>query len=352
MRSSRHNRHRRVAAAIAIVAALVGCGADGEPTQVDGIVVPDGFAVATVIDGLEGPTQIAADGTGGFVVAELNGGERDGTGRVLRYRDLDADDVAEVLVTDLAVPTGVTVDTDGRLWIMEQRRLTVGPLDDPADRTVVLDELPFNGRSEGSLTALADGGILYDTSGSRDAARPAELKPGHGTLWRLASPDAEPVVVATGFKHAYAHVVDADGQLWSTEMSDGRLDDAVPSDELVLVAEGDDFGYPTCIGDGVPVSELGATADDCAATPPSHALFEPRATPTSVAVAPWDGETLLVALWNDREIVAVPRETADEPHRPDVVVSGDLTPQHLLAVGERLLVTDFAGGRVLAISAP
>lgn len=344
-------RHRLAAIAASVAVVVAACGENSGRSQVDGIVVPDGFGVATAVDGLAGPTQIAADGAGGFVLAELNGGERDGTGRVVRYRKLEPES-AEVLVTDLVTPTGVTVDTEGRLWIMEQRRLTVGPLDDPADRTIVLDQMPFNGRSEGTLTAIANGEILYDTAGSRDADRPAELKPGHGTLWRLASPDAEPVEVATGLKHAYAHVIDADGQLWSTEMSDGRLDDTVPPDELVLVSDGDDFGYPICIGDGTPVRELGATTDDCAATPPSHALFDPSATPTSVAIAPWDPQTLLVALWSRGEIVAVPRDPADAPHPPEVVVSGDLTPQHLLADGDTLLVTDFTGGRVLAITRP
>lgn len=338
-------------AAVAAVALLTAaaCSEDGGTSRVDGVDAADGFAVGIVVDDLSGPTQIAADGAGGFVVAELNGGEDDGTGRVLRYREL-SNGGGEVLVDGLLTPTGVTVDADGTLWIMEQRRLTAGPLDDPGDRTVVLDEMPFNGRSQGTLTALEGGGVLYDTSGSRAADGPAELKPGSGRLWRLRGPGGDPVEVATGFKHAYAHVVDADGQLWSTEMSDGRFDGEVPPDELVRVTDGDDFGYPRCIGDGAPVLELGADESDCDDTPPSHALFEPRATPTGVAVAPWDDDTLLVALWNRGEVVAVPRRPATIPAPPTLVASGDLTPQHLLADGDRLLVTDFTGGRVLSIA--
>ena len=69
---------------------------------------------------------------------------------------------------------------------------------------------------------------------------------------------------------------------------------------------GDDFGYPRCVGDRRPVVELGAVAATCALTPPTHAIFAAGATPTSVAVAPWDPATLLVALWNRGEVVAVP----------------------------------------------
>lgn len=337
---------RRIAVGFGAVL-VAACGAD-EPADTAGdVTVSDGFSVTLVADGFDGPTQLVPMPDGDLIVAELNGGERDGTGRVLR---VDGDDPSrrEVLVDGLAVPTGVAVDGD-RLWIMEQRRLTVGPVADPGDRRVVLDELPFNGRSQGSLTALAAGGILYDTSGSRDRDDPTELRPGSGTLWTLASPESSPEELATGFKHAYGHVVDPDGVIWSTEMSDGRLDGNVPPDELVRVDAGDDFGYPRCIGDRVPVDELGADRTSCASTPRSHALFEPGATPTSVAVAPWDPDLLVVALWNRGEVVAVPRGPAGRPHEPEIVLADAGAPQHLIVDGDRLLLSEFTGGRILAI---
>lgn len=334
-------------AAAAILAS--GCAADGPEPPV-GISIPDGYLVSVVAEAFDGPTQFLVLPDGDLLVAELNGGERDGTGRVLR---VDGDDPTErtVLIDGLAKPTGIAVDGDV-LWIMEQRRLTAGPLADPADRRIVLDELPFNGRSEGTLTALDGGGVLYDTSGSRNADRPAELKPGSGSLWFIASPDAEPELFATGFKHAYAHVVDGDGQLWSTEMSDGRLDGESPPDELVRVNEFDDFRYPVCIGDAVPVDELGADDATCADTPPSHALFDPGATPTAVAVAPWDRDVLVIALWNRSEVVTVPRTDEGRPHPPDVLMTGVQNPQHLISDGDRLLVGDFSTGRILAVTGP
>ncbi len=345
MSRGRAGTARVVGAAFGLVA-LAGCAVD-EPTTVADIIVEDGFSVSIVADGFGGPTQVVPMADGDLIVAELNGGEGDGTGRVLR---VDGHDPTRrtVLVDGLVTPTGVAV-VDQRLWIMERRRLSVGPLGDPTDRTVVLDDLPFNGRSQGSLTPLEPGGVIYDTSGSRDPSRRDELRPGSGMLWLLTSPDAEPRPYATGFKHAYGHVVDGDGVLWSTEMSDGRLDGVVPPDELVRVAEGDDFGYPRCVGDGTPVVELGADDRICGETPRSHALFEPGATPTSVAVAPWDPDVLVVALWNRGEVVTVPRTAAGRPHRAQVLLAGVANPQHLVADGDRLLLSEFSGGRVLAV---
>ena len=301
--------------------------------------------VEVLVDGLSGPTQIAHDGRGGYVVAELNGGEREGAGRVLRFGSFDAE--PEVLVDELATPTGVAVDGD-LLWIMERRRLTVGPLDGATDREVVLDDLPFNGRSEGTISPVPGGGILYDTSG---ATRDGELIAGSGTLWFLSDPDAEPEPFAAGFKHAYAHTPAGDDRWFVTEISDGTFDGAPPPDELVIAAEGDDFGFPRCIGDSTPVTEFGATATDCAEAPGSHALLPARSTPTGVAIAPWNPELVLIALWTEGRIVAVPTSPGGSPHASVTVVDGLGNPQHLLVDGDRMLVTDHGGGRVLALVA-
>ena len=327
------SRRRRVGV-IAVAVLLAGCGDDARSGQVTVEVVADGFS---------GPTQIAHDGRGGFVLAELNGGERDGTGRVLHLETVDAEPT--VLVEGLMTPTGVVIDGE-LLWIMERRTLSVGPLDEPSDRRIVLDDLPFNGRSEGTLSPIDGGGILFNTSGRRDGG---DLVDGSGRLFYLADPDAEPEEFAAGFKHAYAHAPLVDGRWLVTEISDGRLDDERPPDELMIVERGDDFGYPRCIGDRQPVEETGGTTEECDAGPRSLALFEAQATPTGVAVAPWDDGTVLVALWVRGEIVAVPVGPGDQPHDPVVVVDTIEHPQHLLADGDRILITDHGTGRILAL---
>ena len=342
----------RIAVALLAVAAsiLAACADDGTDTRgsagVDGIQVPDGYAVEIIVEGLSGPTQVALAPDRRLVVAELNGAERAGTGRVLLI-DLDDPTTRRTLVDALLTPTGVAVDGD-LLWIMEQRRLTVGPIAEPTDRTVVLDDLPYNGRSEGTISAVAGGGILYDTSGRLQGGRLAE---GAGALWYLAGPDSDPVQYATGFKHAYAHTPVDDTRWFVTEISDGRLDGRVPPDELVIAASGDDFAFPRCIGDRVPVAEFGGTAANCAGSPRSLAVFAPGSTPTSVVVAPWDPELVLVALWNQAQVVAVPASPVGQPHSGAPFLSGIEHPQFLLADGARLLVVDFDSGRVLAVTA-
>lgn len=317
-------------------------GACGTPT-VEGVSVPDGFSVSEVVTGLERPTQAIIGSDGSLFVAQLAGGERDGTGQVLRI-DFDEPSDPVVVADGLLVPTGLAVVAD-ELWIMEQRTLTRRPLAG-GEVEVVADELPFNGRSNGTLTVLGDGSILFDTSGS---IRGGEVVAGSGRLWTVRAPES-PVEYASGLKHAYAHTVDADGVLWATEVGDGSYDGAPPADELVAVQPGLDHGWPRCVGDNRPVAEYGGSGPACRDVPGSHAVFEPGATPTSVVVAPWDPDTLLVALWNRGEVLAVPRSAASSPHTGEVFLSGIEHPQHLVVDGSRLLVVDHGGGRVLAVS--
>jgi glucose/arabinose dehydrogenase len=305
---------------------------------------PEGFSVSEVVTGLEGPTQIANAPDGRLLVAQLNGGESDGTGQILAV-DLEGQAGREVLFSDLDKPTGVEV-LGGEVWVMEQNRLSRGPLEG-GELEVVLDDLPFNGRSEGTLTVTADGELLYDTSGRLASGEPVD---GSGTLLSLR-PGEEPVVVATGLKHAYARTFDEEGNLWQTEVSDGTFDGEPAPDELMLVEPGDDFGWPRCVGDRTPVAERGGSEAICRSAAPSHALFPPGSTPTSVAPAPWDPDRLLVALWNEGLIVGVSR-SAVPPVEPEPFATGIERPQHLLVDGDRLLVSDHGGGRILAIAAP
>ena len=216
--------------------------------------MPEGFQVTELRSGLVGPSQISPGPDGQLLVAQLNGGEGDGTGQVLLL-DPDSDAEPTVLFDGLQKPTGVALLGDD-VWVMEERTLSRGPAVG-GELEVVLDDLPYNGRSEGTLSTTPDGRLLYNTSGTIDGTAAAE---GSGTLWALA-PGGEPEVIARGFKHAYARTYDDDGTLWQTEMSDGTYDGEPAPDELVAVAEGDDFGWPRCIGDGVPVTFYEGTAE-------------------------------------------------------------------------------------------
>lgn len=297
--------------------------------------------VEVVADDLDGPTQFVFD-RGDLIVAQLNGGENDGTGQIL---EVGPSGDRRVLYDNLDKPTGVLVRGD-EIWIMERTRLSRGPRDG-GPLTVVADQLPNNGRSQGTLTLTPDGDVLFNTSG---AQRDGMVRDRSGRLWVAfldgdETGDAVTVAeYAAGFKHAYAHVFGPDGTLWTTEVSDGRFDGQAPADEVVAVTPGVDHGWPRCVGDNRPVIDFGVT--DCSGIPSSLAVFDPGATPTGIIVSPFNPERLLVALWVTGQVVAVP---VDGDGSPTVVIDRLLSPQHLVADGGLLYLAEFGQNRIVRL---
>ena len=208
----------------------------------------------------------------------------------------------------------------------------------------MLADLPFNGRSIGTLTPTPEGKLLFETSGARSGNGAVA---GSGTLWQLDPTDpTNPQALATGLKGAYAHTFDRAGRLWTTEIGDDPVDGGAPPDELNLVVAGADFGWPPCYGMQEPATNYGGTVAACQATRPPVALFAQRATPTSVVPSPWAEDTLLVALWLQQSIVQV-TVTAQGDNASGVVepfITGFTNPQHLLVLADgTLLVSDFNG---------
>ena len=332
----------------------------------------DGWALEVVRDGLDGPTQVVADPLDGDTVwvAELAGGEDAGAGRVRRV-DLAVEGGADAEVEQpqlerLLTPTGVVVlpGASGRLLLVqEQRGLTAVELDaegDPVDEPGPVGEvLPFNGRSQGTLTAVGGGRVLRIATGTGSGPDP---QAGSGVLYATdaaAGPAATTVPVAVGFKNAYAHAVGPDGELYVTEIGDGTYDGEPPPDELnvvpasawraALAGDGEpyDGGWPRCTGDQDPTEEFGVTAADCAGLPAPLTTFAPRATPTSVAVT--EEGRVLVALWVEGRVVEVDPGTGAVTD----VVTGLDGPQHLLARPDgSVLLTVHGTGHLLRLLPP
>lgn len=302
--------------------------------------LPDGYRAEPVVTDLRGPTQMTFGPDGRLWVAQLAGGENSGAGQVVAVGLATGE--RETLLRDLFKPTGLAV-TETDVWVMAGNRLLRAPLTESGvgKPEIVLRDLPNNGRSLGTLTLTPNGALLYETSGALTSNGP---QPGSGILWRL-EPGSKPEPLATGFKGAYAHTFDADGTLYTTEVGDDFMNGGPPPDELNVVTAGAAYGWPRCYGRQRPAKTNGGTAQGCAETETPLALFARGTTPTSVAVSPFQENTLFVALWAASQVVQVDTETGD--------VTPFLTltlPQHLLADGDTLLVSSFASGTVYRIT--
>lgn len=320
-------------------------------TAINGLTVAPGYHLEIFAEGFTGPTQMIVGPDGRLWIAQLNGDENAGQGQVLAF---DVEHKTPIVLLDgLAKPTGIAV-LNGDLWLATRRELNRAKIQPDGSLGAVepiLTELPFNGRSNGTLTVTPDGLLLYETSGARQGNAAAT---GSATLWQLdpAAP-TEPQMVATGLKGAYAHTFDAAGRLWTTEIGDDPVNGAAPPDELNFVIPGADFGWPSCFGQQVAATNYGGTATRCQATRAPVALFAPRATPTSVIAAPWATDILLVALWLQATVaqVTVTPSGDNATGAVEPLLTGLRNPQHLLVWTDgSVLVSEFATGTIYRIT--
>lgn len=315
-------------------------------------MLPAGYEGDIVVRGLQGPTQMIIGPDERLWVAQLAGEENAGQGQVVAV-SLDSG-AQQVLLDGLFKPTGVAV-LAGALWIASGRDLLRAPLSETGEVgavETVLKDLPYNGRSNGTLTATPDGNLLFETSGQRNGKQILE---GSARLWELDPSDpTHPRPIASGLKNAYAHTFDSAGRLWTTDVHDDPVNGEAPPDELNLVVEGANFGWPQCFGNQKPAFNYGGSEEGCGATRAPVALFPAHSTPTSVVASPWEENTLLVVLWGPPEqaVVRIPFTLADDNAlgRVEPFITGMQNPQHLLPLPDgSLLASDFSAGVIYRI---
>ncbi len=338
MRRCRPTRRLRFSTLLGVgMLALVGCTSSSDDTT---DTAPTVTEPTVVIDKLNGPTQFT-DGPGTWLlVAQLAGDEDAKTGQVLAVDPVT--DKRVVLYENLDKPTGVAW-LNGFVWIMERRRLVRGEWRGagtrPGPLTVLVDDLPFNGRSEGTLTATPDNRILYETTGSISNG---EVVDGSGTLWVFDPLTKTSSKVATGLKNAYAHVFLPDGRFLTTEIGDNI--DAAPVEEVnALPYSGPtgpsvDAGWPACPGE-----------KDCDGVVSPIATFDRNSTPTGIAIA---GTSVYVALLVTGEIHRLPLTNAGTGRvKTTVVASGFQGPHTIVPRPDgSLWISEHFADRIIAIT--
>jgi glucose/arabinose dehydrogenase len=319
----------RFAASIGAIAILSGCGSTSVRST------PTVFTV--IADGFNGPTQIADGPDGLMLVAQLNGEENAATGQVVVFDPKTK--AKRVLLTALDKPTGVLWH-NGMLWVMVRRGLVRARWnkDDNAAGPVenVLNNLAFNGRSEGTLTAVDGGRFLYETTGTLVGDTP---EPGSGTLWLFDPTTKASTPVATGAKNAYAHAIFPDGRVITTEIGDDIANAPVEEINIIPLSPTADLGWPRCAGD-----------QDCTAVIRPTALFPKSSTPTGVAVK---GNDIFVTLFVTGQLMRVPLGTwtvGQTPVPSIELVAGLKGPHTVLARPDGTLwISEHLANRIVSI---
>ena len=286
-------------AALAGIALLTGCSgeassgddvaaADGATTPAAapctndaGLTLPEGFCGMVFADGLGQPRHLTVreDGT----VLTVRMGAPDGEGGVVALRDTDSDGKADSRETFGPVGgTGIRLDgeqlyVDAKTAILRYQ-LPSTDMRPSAEPDTIVSGLPERGHAARNFVLDGSGGMIVNFGSRTNSCQEKDRQTGspgvdpcverdsRAGLWRFSAGQVGQTVAdgehyAIGIRNAVALEQAPNGQLWAAqhgrdqlfqnwgELYTAQQSAENPGEELLLVNQGDDFGWPYCYYD-------------------------------------------------------------------------------------------------------
>lgn len=175
------------------------------------------------------------------------------TGSVFALPDKDNDgiaDRAQTVLSGLNHPHGLAFYR-GKLFIAEVDRVARYIWDETSKRATldkILFSLPENGDHNNRTLAFDDKGNLYVSVGSTcNICHESDQR--DATVMISNADGDNPRIFATGLRNAAFLAINlSSGALWVTEMGRDYLGDNAPPDEINIVKQGNNYGWPYCYG--------------------------------------------------------------------------------------------------------
>ena len=248
------------------------------------LVTPAGLHVSLYATGLPtarfmalGPhgDVFAGSRTAGKVWVLLN---RAGTTRATRV---------VTLLTGLTVPHSVAYH-NGRLYVAEEGRVTSYRYDATRvrldDARTVIAGLPTGGRHVTRTITFGPDGAIYVSVGS--SCNECVDAPTRAVIMRYRADGTGGAVYARGLRNAVGLAWQpGTGRLWATDNGEDSLGDNLPPDEIDIIRQGGNYGWPYCYGDGQADPSLYSAAGYCAQTINPTVALPAHSAPLGAAFA-------------------------------------------------------------------
>jgi glucose/arabinose dehydrogenase len=281
--------------------------------------VPVGFTVEEVASGLTSPRFMALDGDGSLVVAEHT------EGKILRLRDTHGNghfDQQQEIASNLTYVHSV-VFMDGQLYAAAEDRvvkLAAFGADGRAGIVqTIVENLPegardLYGHRTRTLLPGPDHKLYMSVGSACDVCQ--DDNPLRATVARMDPDGSNVEVFAVGLRNSVGIAFRPEApeqELWGADMGRNNISPTEPPDELNLIQQGLDYGWPYCVGDAQPDPLLG-DPDRCATTEPPRFDFPPHWAPLGLVF--YEG-SMFPADYRGDALVAfhgsAPDQTGDSP---------------------------------------
>lgn len=209
-----------------------------------GLKIPEGFSIEIFARGLDSPRDLVFDDAGNLLASVPS------KGRVVAISSQGK--VTDILA-NLTRPHGLAFYA-GKLYVAQETQVSrynwnSSNLSATLDK--ILFPLPAGGRHFTRSIAFKNDGTMFVSIGSScDVCN--EKDPFLASVIVSDKDGASPKLFAKGLRNAVFITVDNSQKLWGTEMGRDFLGDNLPPDEINIIAEDKDYGWPDCFGDQIP----------------------------------------------------------------------------------------------------
>lgn len=282
--------------------------------------LPPGFSISIFAKNLGGPRVLAWDSSGRLLVSVPDGG------KVLALPDENTDGIADKVITvaeGLSKPHGLAMRCEGNAAV-QQCKLYVGETN--AVSVFDYEQGTPKATNRKKIITLPSGGghvtrtlaivpyqnterVLVSIGSSCNVCNEADARRAAIYSANLDGSDFKPF--ATGLRNSvFMAPYPATGQIWATEMGRDLLGDDIPPDEVNIIREGQNYGWPICYGNNIHDTHFDKNVyiqDPCRDKTPSHIDLQAHSAPLGLAFIPEEGwpedfkNDLLVAFhgsWN------------------------------------------------------
>ncbi|HYE22267.1 MAG TPA: PQQ-dependent sugar dehydrogenase [Verrucomicrobiae bacterium] len=209
--------------------------------------VPESFSISVFARNVSGARMMEFDVDGNLWVS------RTSQGRVTAYR-VENGQVGGVLaeITGLRNPHGIAFDPQDPsvLYIAEEHQITKRRLSDSPQQKIA--NLPTQGGGHFTRTIrFGPDNRLYVSIGSSCNVCD-ESDPRRAAIYVMNKDGSDFKQYAKGLRNAVFFTwSDVDGRMWATEMGRDLLGDNIPPEEINIIEEGKNYGWPICYGNNI-----------------------------------------------------------------------------------------------------
>ena len=233
--------------------------------------VPDGFRIEVYASGLPSVRTLKA-GPDGQLYAVLSE-----EGRIVRL-DLTARQASpRVVAEDLNRPYGLAFRGKD-LYVGEEHQVVrlTGP--DFSVRTVIVPRLPRGGHWTREIVFGADGMLYVSVGSSCNICEEADARRAAVSRYRPDGSGGE--IVARGLRNAVGLALHPEtGAIWASQNERDNLGEDLPPEEINIISDGEDFGWPYCYGRRIPNPEYADRVGRCASSTPPALEMQAHSAP-------------------------------------------------------------------------